>query len=116
VSLGPRASGYRVLSDTFVTPANAQALSEAANACHEAILQRDVTAFGQAFTASLSAQVAMFPHMLTDSIRDLIETYRATARGWKLSGAGGGGYLILVSEEPVPGSLQIKIRRQHATF
>jgi mevalonate kinase len=31
--------------------------------------------------------------------------------GWKLSGAGGGGYLILVRGEDLPGALRIKIRR-----
>jgi hypothetical protein len=31
---------------------------------------------------------------------------------WKLSGAGGGGYLILVCEKPVPGSIRVIARRE----
>jgi len=31
--------------------------------------------------------------------------------GWKLSGAGGGGYLVLVNQQPVPGAIQLKIHR-----
>jgi len=116
VSLGPRASSYSVLSDTNITPANAKALANAADACWQAIPRKDSVTFGRAFTASFEAQVAMFPHMATDGVRDLIETYRTVARGWKLSGAGGGGYLILVSDEPIKNAIQIKIRRQHATF
>jgi len=116
ISLGPRASDYSVLADTSVTPTKAKALSVAADACWQAILRKDSSAFGQAFTASLDAQIAMFPHMLTDSIRDLIDSHRKTAHGWKLSGAGGGGYLILVSDEPIKNAIQIKIRRHHATF
>lgn len=58
----------------------------------------------------------MFPHMLTDGIRDQIGTHRHLAKGWKISGAGGGGYLILVSDEPIRNAIQVKIRRHHATF
>jgi len=57
------------------------------------------------------AQVAMFPHMADASLRSVIEKYRHTAVGWKLSGAGGGGYLILVAGERIPGTMGIKIRR-----
>jgi len=31
--------------------------------------------------------------------------------GWKLAGAGGGGYLALISEKPVNNAMKIKIRR-----
>lgn len=116
VSLGPRTSGYSVLSDTNITPANAKALADAADACWQAIPRKDSAALARAFTAAFEAQVAMFPRMMTDSVRDLIEAYRNVACGWKLSGAGGGGYLILVADEPVKDAVQIKIRRQHATF
>ena len=30
---------------------------------------------------------------------------------WKISGAGGGGYLVLVSDHPIKNGIQIKIRR-----
>ncbi len=116
VSLGPRASSYSVLADTNITPANAKALADAADACWQAIPRKDTAAFGKAFTAAFEAQVAMFPHMASDHVREMIETYRPIARGWKLSGAGGGGYLILVSDEPIKNAIQVKIRRQHATF
>ena len=39
---------------------------------------------------------------------------RTTALGWKLSGAGGGGYLTLFSEQPITGALRVKIRRRHS--
>ena len=53
----------------------------------------------------------MFPNMLYDEILDIIEKYRNSSYGWKLSGAGGGGYIIFISEREIPGSIQIKIRR-----
>jgi len=75
------------------------------------MIAKDLRRFGTSFTASFEAQVAMFPHMVDGSLRSVIEKYRSSAVGWKLSGAGGGGYLILVAEGPVPGTMGIKIRR-----
>ena len=54
----------------------------------------------------------MFPNMADKSIFDMIEQYREQALGWKLSGAGGGGYLILVSEKPIERAIQVKVRRK----
>jgi mevalonate kinase len=38
--------------------------------------------------------------------------HRQKATGWKLSGAGGGGYLVFISEEYIPEAIKIKIRRK----
>jgi galactokinase/mevalonate kinase-like predicted kinase len=116
VPLGPRAPEFSVLADTRVAREGARALAEAAEACWQAIQALDSAAFGRAFTASFDAQVAMFPNMANQGIHDLIHAYRDHAYGWKLSGAGGGGYLILVADRFVPDSIQVKIRRQYSLF
>jgi cytidyltransferase-like protein len=114
--LGPRAAEFSVLAETRVSAEGARALAGAADACWHALLEKDLTAFGRAFTASFDAQVAMFPQMANQAICDQIDACRGFARGWKLSGAGGGGYLIVVADGFVPDAIQVRIRRQYAVF
>lgn len=111
VTLGPRNDGFSVLSDTDINHASAGRLAVAAERCWKAILQKDIAEFGACFTESFDAQVAMFPHMVNGQLRAVISSYQSRARGWKLSGAGGGGYLILVSDNQENGTISIKIRR-----
>jgi len=111
ITLSPRENGYDVLSDTTINTPNAKELADAADDCWQAIHHKDSKAFGQALRRSFEAQVAMFPHMVNESILEQIEQYKPLSLGWKLSGAGGGGYLVLVSEKPVPNAIQIRIRR-----
>ena len=112
IPLLPRAGNFSVLDEINVTAEGAQRLSEAAINCWQAILEMDLPAFGNAFRQSFEAQIAMFPLMADESIHQLIDQYRHQALGWKLSGAGGGGYLILVSETPIENAIQIKILRK----
>ena len=112
VPLGPRGKDYDVLSDTCLTREGAKALADAALGCWNAILKQDITAFGRTFRASFEAQIAMFPHMYTEQVAEMIAEYRDQALGWKLSGAGGGGYLILVSDRPVDQAIRIHVRRK----
>jgi hypothetical protein len=114
VPLGPRPSDFDVLSDTRIDREGARRLAEAAEECWRSIGARDKAAFGRAVRASMEAQVAMFPHMMTETIAALIEEYRGRALGWKISGAGGGGYLILVADGPVDHAFSIVARRAGA--
>ena len=111
VTLGPRQSGYDVLADTDFSREKAKALADATDECWQAILAHDIKAFGEAFRASFEAQIAMFPNMMNPAVAALIEQYRDRALGWKLSGAGGGGYLILVSDEPIENATRVLARR-----
>lgn len=111
VTLGPRQAGFDVLSDTCIDRPRAKALADAAEQCWGAVLKRDIGAFGRAIRQGYEAQIAMFPHMVTDQVVHLIRQYQEQALGWKLSGAGGGGYLILVSDVPIPNAVRIIARR-----
>jgi cytidyltransferase-like protein len=113
VTLGPRHAEYDVLADTCIDAARAKALADPTEACWQAIHQFDIEAFGRSIRESFEAQIAMFPNMMNESVAKLIDKYRDKALGWMLSGAGGGGYLILVSDKPIENAVRIVARREH---
>lgn len=112
ITLGPRDDLYDVLENTQINKKNAEALSYAAEHCWDAIVRKDLLGFGKYFKKSFEAQIKMFPNMVYDDIFKTIERYKNTAYGWKLSGAGGGGYLVFVTEHTLSGAIQLKIRRK----
>ena len=112
--LGERAQGYSVLENTNVGSEAAAALAAAAQNLFAAARELDAVTVGQSMTASFQAQIAMFPNMTSPEINLVIReiyTMHPWVLGHKLSGAGGGGYLVLFSEQPIPNTLQLKIRR-----
>ena len=109
--LGPRVANFDVFKGKSLTAPKARALARAAAGCWQAIQKMDAAAFGAQLRASFEAQISLFPAMSNPTIRKMIRQYAQTTLGWKLSGAGGGGYLVLVSQKPVPGAVQLKIRR-----
>jgi len=112
--LGEREAGYSVLENTRIETAAAAALAAAAANLFLAATNKDACGVGKAMTASFEAQVEMFPNMTSSSIQNTIQqcyTESPSILGHKLSGAGGGGYLVLFSEHPIDNTLQIKIRR-----
>jgi cytidyltransferase-like protein len=112
VSLGPRQADYDVLADTVINQPNAKELADAAEELWSAILHQNLDAFGKAMRVGFEAQVRMFPNMMNDQVAELITRYQDQSLGWKLSGAGGGGYLILVSKDPIQGAVRVTARRE----
>ena len=115
ITLPPRAGDFNVLDQTNISVEGARALADAADGVWKALLARDISAFGQSCRASFEAQVAMFPLMKSRAVSETIEHYRDKALGWKLAGAGGGGYLALVSEKQIENAIRIRIRRERTT-
>lgn len=111
INLSPRKANFDVLSGTKIDERGATALAKASNGLWDSILSKDLDAFSKYFRASFEAQIAMFPNMVNSFINETIKNYENDALGWKISGAGGGGYLVLVSEKPIANATQIKIRR-----
>ena len=110
LTLWPRPEGYNVLSDTYINTGNVRKLTEAADIAWEGLITRDFKKFSTGFLGSFHSQVRMFPKMMNPEIDKIIGQFSGKASAWKLSGAGGGGYLILISEEEIPNAFKIRIR------
>lgn len=131
ISMEPRKTGCSVVEGKDITPQKVKALADAADACWNAIVSKDLTAFAAAYRASFEAQVAMFPGMVkpiyhgheeldNTYIQKTIDKYsqKEDVLAWKMPGAGGGGYLALVVESAPkflvshPEAIELHIRRQ----
>jgi len=110
VTLWPRPADFVVLKNTNINEANVKRLTDSAEMAWDGLNKKDIKIFSEGFSASFNAQVRMFPEMMNDRIARVIDFHKNKALAWKLSGAGGGGYLILISEEEIPNAIKIKIR------
>ncbi len=109
--LFPRKQQFDVLADTEINVENAKALSVAADECWKAMLDKDLNVWGRATTDSFNAQIKMFPHMIDPDIIPVLNQYKNKALGWKLCGAGGGGYFVFINDKPIEHTFGIRIRR-----
>lgn len=114
VSLGPRNADYAVLENTKLEANLAKDLAKASESFWNNVLKLDAVGTAKAMTDSFGAQLAMFPNMAGNSVFDLINQYRNSCLGYKISGAGGGGYLILFAEARPANSIPIRIRRKES--
>lgn len=110
ITLWPRPADFVVLENTNITAENVMRLTAAAEMAWDGLKRKDINDFTKGFAASFASQIAMFPKMMNDKIAGVIDSHRDKALSWKLSGAGGGGYLILVSEEKIDNTIRVKIR------
>ena len=112
IPMKPRPIGFSVIDGCDITTEKVVSLTEAADWCWDAIMRMELNDFARYFKVSFDAQTSMFPQMLANGVKDYIEKYKNKALAWKMPGAGGGGYLVLVVEKPIDGSMPIKIRRK----
>lgn len=120
IPMDPRRPGCSVVEGKDITEVKVKALAKAADDCWNAILSRDFPAFAAAFKASFDAQVAMFPAMIQGCVQGFIDQYSVSpeVHAWKMPGAGGGGYLVLVVDDVKefagkhPEAIALTIRRK----
>ena len=105
----PRRPGTTVVENSHLCEENVKELADAASRCWDAIMRKDLQGFAASFKASFEAQIKLFPGMMAEGVAEEIEKYKDKVLAWKMPGAGGGGYLAMVCEKPLEGSIRIKI-------
>jgi hypothetical protein len=112
--VGSRPEGYNPLGEKHLDPAWIQRLGQTGKDCYDAILARDAQALGVSFNTCMACWEAILPRTvrhpaLQVDLLALLRHYQGNHLGAMYSGCGG-GYLFVVSEEPVPGSFDVAIR------
>ena len=114
IPIESRPEGYNPLVQRNLDPKWIARLSQSGKDCYNAAVKMDAAALGKALNLSLKSWDTLFPRsmrhdVITLDLMTLATAYQHEYHGATYSGPGG-GYLIVVSDEPVPGSFQVNIR------
>jgi hypothetical protein len=112
--VAPRPEGYNPLGVKNLDRRWIQRLGQSGRDCYDAILARDVKALGASLNECMECWATLLPHTVrhhtvTTDLVGIMRHYQSKYPGAMYSGCGG-GYLYVVSEEPVPGAFKINVR------
>lgn len=117
IPMEPRKPGCSVMEGKDITESKVKALANAAERCWDAIMNKDLKAFSDAYRNSFNAQTALFPAMIQGCVPNYIKKYEHQVLAYKMPGAGGGGYLACVVDDATlfsdkhPEAISLTIRR-----
>jgi hypothetical protein len=109
-----RPEGYDPLEVKNLEPAWVRRLGASGRDCYAAIAGRDLEGLGASLNECMACWEALLPctvrhRALTVDLPAVLRYYQSRYPGAMYSGCGG-GYLIVASTEPVPGSFRVKVR------
>jgi hypothetical protein len=109
-----RPAGYNPLGAKNLDREWIRRLGQTGKDCYDAIIRRDAIALGESMNECMRCWEAILPYTvrhpsLTVDLMRLLEHYHKVYAGAMYSGCGG-GYLFVVSEEPVPGAFHAQVR------
>jgi len=113
-----RPEGYNPLEIKNLDPDWIRRLGQSGKDCYEAIVTRDLAALGQSMNECMRCWETILPgtvrhHTIRIDLPGLLRYYQSRYPGAMYSGCGG-GYLCVVSDEPVPGAFRIKVRTRQS--
>ena len=116
VPVAQRPAGYNPLEVKNLTPEFAQRLGQSGADGYDAIVAMDAVGLGQSMNEGRLCWETRLPdivyhHTLTVDLMGVLKPYQARYHGAMYSGCGG-GYIYVVSDEPVPGGFQVRVRTE----
>ena len=110
----PRPLGYNPLGIKQLEPRWVECLGRSGMDCFDAIKKMDADALGASFNATMWCWEKLLPHVVVHplikiDLKEILRIYQGCFPGAMFSGCGG-GYLIVVSKEAVPGAFQVNVR------
>jgi hypothetical protein len=114
IPVAQRPQGYSPLGEKALDPEWIGRLGQSGQDCYAAILAMDTQALGASMNLCMTCWEKILPQTvrhpsLTVDLLGLLAHYQSRYAGAMYSGCGG-GYLYVVSEEPVPGAFKVQVR------
>src|ERR1017187_3349840 len=114
IPVEPRPDGYSPLGIKNLEPKWVAKLGQSGQDCFDAIIKMDAKALGASLNLNMKCWETLLPHvvrhpLLRVDLMPLLKAYQQQYPGAMFSGCGG-GYLIVVSEDPVPGAFHVNVR------
>ncbi len=109
-----RPEGYNPLGEKHLAPACIARLGQTGKDCFDAIRRMDLNALGASMNQCMVCWEKILPRVLChptlkSDLKAILHAYQRHYPGAMYSGCGG-GYLLIVSREPVPGASQATVR------
>lgn len=116
VPINQRPDGYSPLGVRNLDPMWIARLGRTGKDCYDAIVNTDMQRLGAAMNDCMRCWEAILPQTVEHpainiDLKSILSWFQSRHPGAMFSGCGG-GYMIVVSEEPVEGSMPIKVRLQ----
>jgi hypothetical protein len=113
IPVNQRPEGYDPLSIKNVESEWVMRLGQSGKDCYSAILARDLKGLGESMNECMRCWEILLPYTvrhpsLNLDLMEILEGYQARYVGAMYSGCGG-GYLYVVSDEPVAGAFRVKV-------
>jgi len=114
VPVNQRPDGYSPLGVMTLDPGWIAQLGQTGKDCFDAIVSTDISRLGAAMNQCMRCWEAILPQTVEHpaihlDLKGILGWFQARYAGAMYSGCGG-GYMVFASEEPVAGSLRVRVR------